>query len=248
MRQISFAFPVTNSTLKKLLKLLKPIGERLKVPVRQGPLKGFYLLAVAPLRFFKGTYEPETTALFVQFVKLGDIVYDIGAHMCYFTLIASKQVGSEGMVVAFEPCPTNVRILKKHLQINGITNVETIEAAVTESSGKARFAFGTGTGKGHLAIDGELEVKTVCIDELVEKGIIPPPKVIKVDVEGAEMRVIAGAIRTISTYRPIIFLATHSESLSKACDKVICSFGYLKRQADSSNVIYIPSKLVYNWG
>lgn len=236
------------TTLNRILKLLKPIGEVLPIPVWRGPLKGFRLLAIAPIRFFKGTYESERTNLFLKLVKPGDIVYDIGAHMGYFTLIAAKQVGTEGCVIAFEPHPTNLRILRKHLRLNNITNVMVIEAAVAETSGKANFAFGTGTGTGHLAPDGQLEVRTVCLDELVQQGTIPPPQVIKVDVEGAELQVIKGALQTIAAHRPIIFLEAHSRALLEACDELLTTHGFVRRNlrlkpGPCGEVVYMPNEL-----
>lgn len=234
--------------LKRVLKHLKPIGEILPIPVWRGPLKGFRLLAIAPLRFFNGTYESESVDLFLKLMQPGDVVYDVGAHIGYYTLIAAKkQINSGGHVIAFEPNPTNLRILRKHLQLNNITNVTVIEAAVAESSGKSKFALGTGTGTGHMAPDGQLEVQTVSLDELVQQGIIPPPQIIKIDVEGAELRVIKGALQTIATYRPFIFLEVHSAILLRSCDEILTKLGYVRldlcpKLEQGGRVVYTPNR------
>lgn len=213
--------------LKYVMKqTLKFFGEKLVLTCKQGPLKGFRLLAVVPMRFLKGSYEPERTEAFINTVKNGHIVYDIGAHMGYYTLIASRLVGPLGRVFAFEPHPYNLRILRRHLELNSLTNCVIIPAAVSDQTGKAKFAFGTGTGTGHLADLGEIEVKTVCIDDLMARGELLPPNVIKIDVEGAEIKVLKGALKTIQTYCPTIFLAAHNPSLLKCASELLLPLGY----------------------
>lgn len=146
--------------------------------------------------------------------------------MGYYTLIASRLVGSSGKVFAFEPHPYNLRVLRKHLELNGLTNCIVIPAAISDQVGKAKFAFGTGTGTGHLADAGEIEVETVRIDDLVARGELLPPNVIKIDVEGAEIKVLRGAFNTIQAYRPTIFLAAHSPFLLECANELLSHFGY----------------------
>jgi len=217
---------------------LKFFGEKLVFTCKQGPLKGFRLLAVVPMRFLKGSYEPERTEAFINTVKNGHIVYDIGAHMGYYTLIASRLVGPLGKVFAFEPHPYNLRILRRHLELNGLTNCVIIPAAVSDQTGKARFSFGTGTGTGHLADSGEIEVETVRIDDLMARGELLPPNVIKIDVEGAEIKVLNGAYNTIRTYRPFIFMEIHDTSLLEVSDDLLLPLGY--KRFNLGQVFYQP--------
>lgn len=230
-------------SIKRMIKqVLKLFGERIVIKCKRGPLKDFKLLAVVPMRFLKGSYEIERTKMFLKVVKNRDVVYDIGAHMGFYTLIASRIVGSSGRVIAFEPCPYNLRILRRHLEINGISNVDIIPAAVSERSGRSKFAFGTGTGTGRLANDGEIEVEVISIDEL--KGL-PQPNVIKIDVEGEEVKVIKGAIKTIQNSYPIIFLAAHNKTLLQDADKLLIPLGYRRyvlkmRDKGDIEVVYLP--------
>jgi len=229
--------------IKKYVKSIgKILGERIIITCKQGPLKGFRLLGVVPIRFLKGTYEKELTNAFTNVAKDGYIIYDIGAHMGWYTLIASRLVGPSGKVFAFEPHPYNLRILNKHLEINNISNCIVIPAAVSDRSGKARFKLGTGTGTGHLSDFGEIEVETVCIDDLVSQGVLLPPNIIKIDVEGSEIKVLNGALYTLQLYHPIIFLSIHDLSELDIINKLLLPIEYkysiLRHSTREAEIIY----------
>ena len=205
---------------------LRPLGKLLPLTVRRGPLKGRRLLTVSPMRFFRGTYEPEQTALFASLLKPGDVLYDVGAHVGWHTLIASPLVGSDGHVVAFEPQPENGWILQRHLQLNGLTNVTLMKVAAAETSGTALFDPGSGTGTGSLSREGKVQVETARVDELVRDESIPPPSLMKIDVEGGEDQVVAGAIETIAKHRPTILLHTHGTEQWERCRAFLLPLGY----------------------
>jgi FkbM family methyltransferase len=228
--------------LKKPLKL---IGEKIPITVKYGPLRGYRILAVSPIRFFKGTYEKERTEMFLKIIKEGDIFYDIGAHFGFYSLIASQIIGDKGKIYAFEPHPYNLKILRKHIELNNITNVVIISAAVSDRPGKAKFAYGTGTGTGHLSEKGDIEVDTVSIDDLIQKKEILPPSIIKIDVEGAEILVLKGAWNTITLFYPVIFLAAHSTELLRNADQMLLNINYKKinlkfRSNGDIEVLYLP--------
>ncbi len=129
------------------------------LPIFSGPLKGDRWLLATRSSFFFGTYEPAQTALFCKVVKPGDVVYDVGAHFGYYTLLASKLVGTEGRVLAFEPSPPNLARLYRHIELNRCSNVQVLELAVSDREGIAHFETRIGSGLGHLAPDGPVEVK-----------------------------------------------------------------------------------------
>ena len=161
-----------------------------------------------------------------EMVRPGDVVFDIGAHVGFYTLLASLLVGSKGVVIAFEPSPRNVQYLKVHLRMNGIKNVTVIEAAVSNCSGSVSFEVDPGSTMGHIDPDGRLMVKAVSLDELYSKGIISIPRCVKIDVEGAEMLVLSGARAILRKAHPTIFLATHGSEIHEQCCRFIRSIGY----------------------
>ena len=119
-----------------------------------------------------------------------------------------------------------MRFLRRHIELNGANNVEVVAAAVSETSGKAFFANNNSRAQGRLASDGELEVKTVSIDELVELGELVPPDLLKMDIEGGEYMALRGARETLLRFKPVILLATHSQQVHARCCEFLRECGY----------------------
>jgi FkbM family methyltransferase len=200
----------------------------LRLPIMGRPLRGYWWLPSSRgkvLRVLRGTYEPEQTAHFVRWIGAGATVIDIGAHVGYYTLLASMLAGETGSVWAFEPEPTNAAFLRQHMYLNNCGNVHVEEVAVSNSSGRARFVCGKGSGTGHLDGAGDMEVHTVRLtDFCAARGI--RPSALKIDVEGAEAEVIAGARELIRSNRPVIFLSTHGAALHRQCTTWLRDDGY----------------------
>src|SRR5215475_4519706 len=194
-------------------------------PILRGPLAGKKWLIASRSNFFWGTYEPEQTQAFQKIIKPGDVVFDVGAHYGYYTLLSSELVGAKGKVFAFEPSPGNIPRLKKHLDINHCDNVQVIELALSDHAGTARFDNHAGSGVGHLSPDGQIEVQITSLDAISAK--LPAPNVLKIDCEGAEIEVLKGGEKTIRSARPAIFLSTHGDDLKKTCFDELQNWGYL---------------------
>lgn len=217
----------------KLLRFpLKFIPPNTKIPILQGKLRGKrWIVGSSYHGCWLGSYEYQKRVIFEKMVKEGSIVFDVGAHVGFYTLLASVIVGSRGRVFAFEPVPRNIFYLKKHLEINHITNVTVIEAAVSDSSGTVFFDEGHGDSipssmTGHISLKGNLKVKSVSLDELVSRGEISIPNYMKIDVEGAEMLVLSGAKSILSNAHPVVFLATHGCDIHQQCCEFLESLGY----------------------
>jgi FkbM family methyltransferase len=153
--------------------------------------------------YWRGVYEPELTRRIQSIVKPGMTCYDCGANVGYFTLLFSRLVGPGGRVFSFEPLPANAAHLRQHVDINKRTNVTIIEAALADYDGKAPFSSGGSASK--LVPEGSVEVDCRSIDSLG----LPPPDVMKIDVEGAEELLVKGAEETILRHRPTIFMSLH---------------------------------------
>ena len=219
--------------------LIRGIGkwllQKFTVTVKNGPLKGKKWLLNTRREFRRGTYEPKQSRLFQEMVTQGDVVYDLGAHIGYYTVIASELVGDSGHVVSFEPIPFNLQDLRKHLQINNCNNVTVIEAAVGERSKSARFTKGTGTRTPHRAEAGELTVEMVTLDEIVEERNLPIPDHIKIDVDSTEFLVLQGAESLINQTHPTLFLSVHSNEARTQCLDFLTARGYdLRSMNDKS--------------
>jgi FkbM family methyltransferase len=124
-----------------------------------------------------------------------DVFYDVGAHIGLYTCLAGKRL-PDGDLVAFEPSPPNARALRRNLSHNGI-DATVIERALLDREGEAPFDAPSQSTNEIASIATEvsaeaIEVRTDTADRLVEAEGLPQPNVVKIDVEGAEERVVDG--------------------------------------------------------
>ena len=226
---------------------LKLIPRSLIIPILQGKLRGKKWIAGSSVNScWLGSYEYEKQSIFAKSVAEGSIVFDIGAHVGFYTLLSSVLVGPKGRVFAFEPLPDNLFYLKQHLQLNDIVNVSLIEAAVSDYNGFTYFAEGITRAGGYISPKGNLSVRTVCLDELYLNGEVLVPNFIKIDVEGAEMSVLIGTRSILEHYSPMIFLATHGEEVHRQCINFLKSFDYKIEAIDRKPIAHSEEILAYH--
>lgn len=198
----------------------------LRVPVQNGPLRGSWIGVFCGMRFIRGRYDRSAVDVLLSQLIPGSVMYDIGAHVGYLTLVAAARVGREGRVVAFEPLPLNQRYLRGHLRANRIGNVDVVGACVTDRGGTLAFRHGGGTGRGRLVPGSTGSTPAVSIDEEIAARRLRPPQFMKIDVEGAELLALRGAQRTLATHRPGILLSVHSTALREQCSAWLGDRGY----------------------
>lgn len=207
------------------------------VPILQGPLRGKRWIAGSSTHgCWFGTYEIETQRAFCGVAKPGDVVYDVGANVGFYSLLGSLCVGPTGRVYCFEPLPRNITDLRKHIAINRLANCEVIEAAVSSTEGRTGFDSSRPRSMGWLSEAGSQTVSTVSLDSLVGNGRILPPKVMKIDVEGAEVDVLRGCTEVLAAHHPAIVLATHGRAAHDVCIETLTAHGYKVRSVNSLDV------------
>jgi FkbM family methyltransferase len=164
-------------------------------------------------RVFLRGYEPHErlTRHFVRLLRAGDAALDVGANMGYYTLVAALQVGSRGCVHAFEPAPDTLRLLRANAGLNPAAPITVHAQAVSDHCGETRFFAAPADRSGYSSLrDLGLETQSVhtvpCIalDSLLDE--LPPVRLIKIDVEGAELRVLRGMRGLIARDRPHIII------------------------------------------
>ncbi|MGH9545463.1 MAG: FkbM family methyltransferase [Terriglobales bacterium] len=207
------------------------------MPVLQGPLRGTrWIVGASNHGCWLGSYEYGKQRAFQEVVRQGSVVYDIGANVGFYTLLASKLVGRSGQVYAFEPAPRNCRLLQRHLEMNGVDNVSVVQMAVFSTNGEALFDSSANHSMGHLAACGTLKVPTIAIDRFVFDQAMPAPEVIKIDVEGAELEVLKGSYQTLCRHRPLILLATHGAAVHRECCRILEEHGFVLESLDARPV------------
>lgn len=159
--------------------------------------------------FLKRWYDLPTQLLLEAVLKKGDVVLDIGANTGMFTLSARACIGDEGKIFAFEPNPSPRRALERHIEINALENVDVSPFALFDKEGTARLNFPTvNSGEGSL---GDLsypegETQSVDVRMMVGDDVLADvsPRLVKIDVEGAELGVLRGLERLVARARPMI--------------------------------------------
>jgi len=235
--------PVSQSTAQEnaqaeVISYRVPFWQRnTTLPILCGPLTGSWWLPASGgkiVRLICGTYEREQTRLFQENIKADSVVFDLGANVGYYTLLAAK-LARRGQVVAFEPEPKNAAFLRATVAANRCRNVAMHEVAVSAVAGTARFQFGRGTGTGKLSGEGTLEVKTITLDEFVSSSGLKPTH-LKIDVEGGEMEVFRGGAKTLASHRPTIFLSTHGDEVHAECCELLQKLNYRLQPIGATNL------------
>jgi FkbM family methyltransferase len=153
-------------------------------------------------------WEPHTTAVLERFLRPGMTALDIGANVGWFTMLAAVLVGPSGSVIAVEPWSENCRLLITSLQRNNFENVELWPIALDSDRRWAHFMTHVGSNGGFIGAQlddiasgrGTI-VPTFTLDELVGDRRVD---LVKIDVEGAEHRVVLGGQRTLERCRPVV--------------------------------------------
>jgi len=209
----------------------------LQFPILSGPNRGLQWTISAGLhRCWLGAYELEMTHHIVSLAKPGMTVFDVGAHAGYFTMMLSRIVGKSGRVFAFEANPENVAILRKHIRINQLGNINIIEAAVADRNGEVRFS-----GSGCLGYEGQISdsgrrIRAVKLDDF------PTPDLIKMDIEGAEIIAFAGATRILSELRTKMLVAVHEGEPIAKIPTFLTSHTYKLEWINERELIAIPAR------
>ena len=223
-----------------------------------------------------GSFEPNEFAFLDQVLKAGMVFVDVGANDGYYTLFAARRVGLTGRVVAVEPSTRERVNLQRNLDCNRLDNVSIVPAALGAAPGLAdlRLAHGAHAGHntlGNFAHDGVVaesleRVKVETLDGVVTQLGLTRVDFVKIDVEGAEASVIAGARRVATSMRPLMLLEINDgalraqqnsaetllETLRTDCGYEILVFspltGLLARPASgaplSANVVAVPKERV----
>ncbi|MGH9195362.1 MAG: FkbM family methyltransferase, partial [Acidimicrobiia bacterium] len=149
--------------------------------------------SMTDLQMLIGTYERETQLAVRDLLRPGDIVVDVGAHIGFFTKLFSKAVGDSGLIYALEPHPTTFQTLVHNCRKQ--RNVRFLQAAASAISGEVEFyESDTSTGSNSLiptrsVHHRQFRVPAVALDDILRGTKV---RLVKIDVEGAELEVLSG--------------------------------------------------------
>ena len=153
---------IIEGTLRTALRLLPASTV---VPIVRGPLRGLWWVSgSAPHGVWLDTIERASLRDFSRHVQPRATVWDIGANVGLYSLLASRCVGPAGSVVAFEPAAINVAALRRHAALNRMENIQIVPAAVWNVSGIVRLERGDSRSEFHVSGTGATEVQSVALD------------------------------------------------------------------------------------
>jgi FkbM family methyltransferase len=200
----------------------------------------------------------------------GATIWDAGAHIGYHSLSFAALVGPSGSVVAFEPNPHNIERFQHHLERNKDLKerITLMSCALGNMDGEADFVFSgcidSGRSSGsHLktsyvplepqsyrAFD-QKKVSVHTADELLRTNRAPAPSIIKIDVEGAESFLLAGAQHLLRTLRPVLLMEVHHISAMHDTLNILLRLGYhtsiLDEASTSSSRCFILARPESNY-
>lgn len=228
-----FAAPFRSGGLlaRTVAPVLEPLlpTEVTEVVVRSGPGRGLRLQIDARREkyYWTGSYERAVQDTFAAVVRPGDVVWDVGAHIGFFSLLASRLVGPNGRVHAFEPIAGNRRRLLTSLELNSATNVTVHDCALSDTPGE-RILFARGASATWTLVErGGSEgtpIRCKTLDEFATSG--PPPTLIKIDAEGAEVDVLRGGLELIAKQYPKLVVEFHDEQLLAVARRLLPGYDF----------------------
>lgn len=147
--------------------------------------------------YYTGTYEKGTLHVLKKILNKGDLFIDVGANIGLMSIYASSLVSDTGRVVAFEPNPTTMEILKSNIEMNDIANIETSDYAIGNSEQASKIYERRDLNRGCASL-----IETENEAEIYDIQIIPLSNyfatqeciaLIKIDIEGYELEALEGA-------------------------------------------------------
>jgi FkbM family methyltransferase len=202
--------------------------------VDAGPAKGLRALIVLPedKGIWTGAYEQEFVGALAAAVKPDDVCFDVGGWHGFCGGVMALNGASK--TVIFEPMPENCQRILKLIELNPNLAINLFQGAVGESNGQATFHVLEADSMGKLedsifqkdVTGAKINVPIISLDDYCQNNSIRYPKVIKVDVEGAEMMVLRGASCILRESKPTLFVEAHSRQLAADVVKLLLTYGY----------------------
>ena len=246
----AFAAKILPSSFKQAIYKIKPLAGLVRsglnhaapvgltqVKVAGGDLAGYSILLDMQIDkdYWLGTYEPDLQAALRELIPFGAIIYDVGANIGYVSLLLAKAAGPDGHVYAFEALPENAGRWHRNVKLNGMEDrLSLFSGAVSGQTGPVRFLVHASGGMGKAAgsagredqYQSELTVPGISLDEFAYVQGNPPPKVVKMDIEGGEVLALPGMLQILTEARPLMLMELHGPESCRAAWETLTAAGY----------------------
>ena len=197
-----------------------------------------------------GSFEPNEFAFVDRMLKPGMVFIDVGANDGYYTLFAARRVGPAGRVIAVEPSSRERAHLQRNLGRNGLENVQVVAAALGAQAGFVDLHLAHGVHAGHNTLGdfahddvvraSSERVPLETLDAVVAKQGLSRVDMVKIDVEGGEAGVVAGARQVLSASRPVLLMELNERALHAQGQSADSLLGVLRKELDYQILSFCP--------
>lgn len=184
-----------------------------------------------------GLFEKRELSFVCGCAKKGDTVIDIGANIGLYTVTLAHAIGPDGRVFAIEPVKKNCESLKKNIENNHLSNTTIFPIAIGEQNGETKIhlpsdlAFASVvTSTKEAAENDTVTVPLKTLDSIWEETGEKKIKLIKIDVEGAELSVLKGATKLLQKNKPLLLIEAATENKREEINQYLSQFGYTQSQ------------------
>ncbi len=205
--------------------------------------------AVTDLYFANREYEPQTLRYLADQLPDGGVFVDIGANTGILSLVAAARVGPGGRVFSFEPNPSVLDELRRHVAINGFEDrIQTFGLALSDAAGVAELHVSdASTGLSSLVVDTapcadtlrasgrSVTVRTGRFDDWITDAGVDRVDLVKIDVEGAEDDVLDGMRESLAAGR--IARVVCETNVGSVAHQILIAHGYTATPLDSHIVV-----------
>lgn len=171
-----------------------------------------------------GLYEKEAADLVRKAISAATVFYDLGGGFGYYAIAIGRRL-TKGRVYTFECDPDQVTLLRTAIEANRLE--EAVEVVVAE-------------------VGDTTDLQRLRLDDFVTREGVQPPTFVKIDVEGAEARVLAGAAGILAKYHPTLFIETHSSQVDAECLQMLKDMGYEVQVREQSGHRWGPRPVEFN--
>jgi len=175
------------------------------------------------------TLERDVEETILAHLHAGDVFYDVGANIGWYSMLAARAVGPSGGVLAFEPSVLNAAYVQQNAAVNHFANVTVICAALTDRDGWVSFldkgnmqsrldkddfdAQAERRARKDQKVKGNRPVPATTLDSWLAQTGQPPPTLVKIDVEGGELGALRGMAQTLEQHGPTLVIELHNTAL-----------------------------------
>lgn len=224
----SAAGAVAQKTLQRVLG--GPLPVRIQFTDRL--LRGLVFECLTSEKYFVlgQSFEQESQRAVAAVLSPGDVVYDVGAHVGFWSFVFAALCVPDGRVFAFEPSPQNFPRLRRNIELNPTLRVTPLNAGASDTESRARLSI---RGSCSRVVEDHAdpatataEVRLVRLDDFAFRDGHPLPAFLKIDVEGHAARVLTGARRVLAERRPPLLIELHDPAEVAGVRAILDQYGY----------------------